>query len=104
MREVMPHIARWMHTGRSVALATVVRTWGSSPRPSGAKMAINDQGEFVGSVSGGCVEAAVIEAAMQAMDERRPSLLRFGVSDEQAWQVGLSCGGSIEVFVEPLSR
>ena len=102
MRDIIPHLMRWRERGEQAALATVIKTWGSSPRPAGAKMAVNEHGEFAGSVSGGCVEAAVIEAAAQTIATGMPKLLRFGVSDEQAWSVGLTCGGSIEVLVEHL--
>jgi xanthine dehydrogenase accessory factor len=100
MRELIPNLLRWRERGDQIALATVTKTWGSSPRPAGAKMAVNANGEFTGSVSGGCVESAVIDAAMNVIATGEPRLLRFGVSDEQAWSVGLTCGGSIEVFVE----
>ena len=103
MREISTSLQQWLAGGRATAIATVIKTWGSSPRPAGAKMAINEQGEFAGSVSGGCVETAVIEAAMQVIQTGKPRLLQFGVSNEQAWEVGLSCGGKIEVFVEPLA-
>jgi xanthine/CO dehydrogenase XdhC/CoxF family maturation factor len=98
--EIMEQAARWRETGKGVALATVVNTWGSSPRPIGSKLAVDDAGAFVGSVSGGCVEGAVVEEALKAMSDGRPRLLDFGVSDEQAWEVGLACGGKIEIFVE----
>lgn len=102
MREVMSQIAEWQGQGLEVALATVVKTWGSAPRPIGAKMAMNREGQMVGSVSGGCVEAAVLEEGLRVLASKEPRLLRFGVTDDQAWAVGLSCGGKIEVFVEPL--
>src|SRR5262245_23377669 len=102
MRDLLPILLRWRERGDQIALATVTKTWGSSPRSAGAKMAVNAGGEFAGSVSGGCVETAVIEQAMNVLTAREPKLLRFGVSDEQAWSVGLTCGGSIEVFVERL--
>ena len=98
--EVMQQAVRWREAGQGVALATVVSTWGSSPRPTGSKLAINEEGGFVGSVSGGCVEGAVIEEAQAAIRDGKPRLLDFGVSDEQAWEVGLACGGKIQVFVE----
>lgn len=98
--EVMQQAVRWREAGQGVALATVVSTWGSSPRPTGSKLAINEEGGFVGSVSGGCVEGAVIEEAQAAVRDGKPRLLDFGVSDEQAWEVGLACGGKIQVFVE----
>src|ERR687883_1738528 len=98
--EILEQAARWREAGKGVALATVVSTWGSSPRPIGSKLAVNDGGAFVGSVSGGCVEGAVVEEALAAIRDGRPRLLDFGVSDEQAWEVGLACGGKIEIFVE----
>lgn len=102
MREITAKILEWQQEGQAVALATVVKTWGSAPRPVGAKMAITDTGSMVGSVSGGCVEAAVIEEARAVLVDGRPKLVRFGVTEAQAWAVGLSCGGQIEVFLEPL--
>jgi GTPase len=98
--EIMQQAARWREAGQGVALATVVSTWGSSPRPTGSKLAISEEGAFVGSVSGGCVEGAVIEQAQATIEDGKPRLLDFGVSDEQAWEVGLACGGKIQVFVE----
>jgi xanthine/CO dehydrogenase XdhC/CoxF family maturation factor len=102
MQEILSDLEIWQARGDSIVVATVINTWGSSPRAPGAKMAINQQGEFVGSVSGGCVEGAVVEEALQVMRTGRPKLLRYGVADEEAWEVGLACGGSIEIFVEPL--
>src|SRR5262245_55480893 len=102
MRDVLADIERWRAQGRPVALATVVETWGSAPRPAGGKMAVAQGGAIAGSVSGGCVENAVVEAAAQTLATGRPQLLKFGVSDDTAWSVGLACGGSIEVFVERL--
>jgi xanthine/CO dehydrogenase XdhC/CoxF family maturation factor len=90
----------WRLAGHAVALATVVETWGSAPRPAGSQLACNERGEFVGSVSGGCVEVAVIEAAAEVMRGAPPKLLEYGVSDEQSWAVGLACGGRICVFIE----
>ncbi len=90
----------WRKAGRGVALATVVETWGSAPRPSGSSLVINDEGTFLGSVSGGCVEGAVVTEALDVIDSGTPKLLEFGVADETAWKVGLSCGGTIRVFVE----
>ena len=100
--DILEQAARWRAAGQGVALATVVKTWGSSPRPAGAKLAVADSGAFVGSVSGGCVEGAVIGEAIEAIRDGKPRLLDFGVSDEQAWEVGLACGGKIEIFVEPV--
>jgi xanthine/CO dehydrogenase XdhC/CoxF family maturation factor len=102
MRDLIPAIERWQRDGKRVALATVVDVWGSAPRPVGSRMAVSSAGDLEGSVSGGCVEGAVFEAAQEAIRTRRPCLLSFGVSDETAWSVGLSCGGQIDVFVEPL--
>ena len=98
--DIMEQAARWRETGKGVALATVVNTWGSSPRPIGSKLAVDEAGAFVGSVSGGCVEGAVIGEAQESIKDGKPRLLEFGVSDEQAWEVGLACGGKIEIFVE----
>ena len=93
-------LAGWRAQRKGVALATVVRTWGSSPRPQGSLLAVADDGAFVGSVSGGCIEAAVIGEALEAIRDGRPRMLEYGVSDEQAWEVGLACGGRVQVFVE----
>lgn len=104
MRELLEQIDSWCKAGREVAVATVVKVWGSGPRPLGSRMAVTDRGEMVGSVSGGCVEGAVSQAAQEVLASRVPQLLRFGVSDDAAWAVGLSCGGEIEVFVEALEE
>jgi len=90
----------WRRAGHGVALASVIETWGSAPRPVGSHLVIRDDGTFLGSVSGGCVEGAVVSEAMEVIGEGTPRLLEFGVADEAAWQVGLSCGGRIKVFVE----
>ena len=90
----------WKKAGHGVALATVVETWGSAPRPAGSILVINDDGTFLGSVSGGCVEGAVVTEALDVISSGEPKLLEFGVADETAWNVGLSCGGTIRVFVE----
>ena len=90
----------WLASGHSVALATVVSTWGSSPRPVGSQLAVNNKKSFVGSVSGGCIEGSVIETAISVMQSGKPSILKFNVSNELAWEVGLACGGTIEVYVE----
>ncbi|MBS1249691.1 MAG: putative xanthine dehydrogenase subunit A [Chloroflexi bacterium] len=103
MRDILEKITQWAERGESVALATVIQTWGSSPRPVGADMAISGSGEITGSVSGGCVEGAVVEAALDVLESGHPRLLHFGVTDQTAWRVGLSCGGEIEVFVRPLA-
>ena len=96
--------ARWHAGGEAVALATVVETWGSAPRLAGSLMVISAGGRIAGSVSGGCVEAAVIEAALETLQDGRPQMLSYGVSDGSAWSVGLACGGTIRVFVEPLGE
>lgn len=104
MRDLISTIDAWRARGDGVALATVVKTDGSTPRPIGAKMIVNSRGEFAGSVSGGCVEGAVIEEALRVLKTGKPKLLKYGIADETAWDVGLSCGGMIEVFVEPTSQ
>ncbi len=102
MRDILPELENWVSSGQSVALATVVRTWGSSPRRVGAKMALTADGKITGSVSGGCVEGAVFESGVEVLDKRQPKFLHFGVADETAWEIGLACGGKIDVFVQPL--
>lgn len=104
MKEVIEAIDSWLAAGEtSIALATVIHTWGSAPRKTGAKMAFTDGGATIaGSVSGGCVEGAVIEAGGEVLASGRPRLLHFGVADETAWGVGLACGGTIDVWLEPL--
>ena len=94
----------WHNEGRQVALATVVSTWGSSPRPCGSQLVVDDGGEFFGSVSGGCVESAVIMEAMQVMKSKTPRLLDFSVSNEMAWDVGLACGGTVRIYVEAVTE
>ncbi|QDO99787.1 XdhC family protein [Ferrovibrio terrae] len=92
----------WKQAGKGVALATVVTTWGSAPRPVGSQLAVDDEGKFIGSVSGGCIEGAVVTEALDAIADGKPRMLDFGVSDAQAWEVGLACGGKIQVYVERL--
>jgi xanthine dehydrogenase accessory factor len=104
MRDVLPDIERWRAEGRPVAVATVIETWGSAPRAAGAKMAMTAEGGIAGSVSGGCVESAVFEEGREALASGKPRLLHFGVTDDRAWEVGLACGGTIEVFVEKLDE
>jgi xanthine/CO dehydrogenase XdhC/CoxF family maturation factor len=101
--DVLRQAQSWSGAGRGVAIATVVSTWGSAPRPAGSQLAVNDHGEFVGSVSGGCVEPAVIREALESIRDGKPRMLRYGVSNERAWEVGLACGGTIEVHVQRLS-
>ncbi|MFZ1682366.1 MAG: XdhC family protein [Rhizobiaceae bacterium] len=92
----------WLDAGRKVAIATVTETWGSAPRPVGSHLVIDGDGNFHGSVSGGCVEGAVVSEAADVIESGRPRLMEFGVADETAWRVGLSCGGRIAVYVERL--
>jgi xanthine/CO dehydrogenase XdhC/CoxF family maturation factor len=98
--DILKQAATWRAAGKGVAMATVVTTWGSSPRPVGSKLAVDDKGAFVGSVSGGCIEGAVVQEALDAIKDGKPRLLDFGVTNEQAWEVGLACGGKVQVFVE----
>ena len=100
--DVLGKVQEWRGAGRKVALATVVTTWGSSPRPVGSQMAVGPDCTMIGSVSGGCIEGAVVKEALDAMKDGKPRLLDFGVTDEQAWDVGLACGGKVQVFVEPV--
>ena len=100
--DVLAEATRWLDDGRRVALATVVATWGSSPRPVGSQLAVDAQGNMVGSVSGGCIEGAVVHEAGSVMESGAPKLLEYGVTDEMAWEVGLACGGTVKVFVERL--
>ena len=102
MKELFNDIDRWIANGNRVAIATVVTVEGSAPRPVGAAMAVSSGGELAGSVSGGCVETAVFEEAQQVLATGVPKRMRYGITDEMAWDVGLACGGTIEVFVEPL--
>ena len=101
MRDILADLDHWREENKSIALATVIQTWGSSPRRAGAKMAITPDGGITGSVSGGCVEGAVFEEGVEALKKNQPKLLHFGVADETAWDVGLACGGSIDIFVKP---
>jgi xanthine/CO dehydrogenase XdhC/CoxF family maturation factor len=98
--DILREAERWRREGRGVAIATVVETWGSAPRPTGSHLVVDGEGTFLGSVSGGCVEGAVITEAMDVIEDGRPRMLEFGVADETAWQAGLSCGGRIRVYVE----
>jgi xanthine/CO dehydrogenase XdhC/CoxF family maturation factor len=100
--DVLGLAAAWREAGERVAVATVVETWGSSPRPAGSQMAVSERGRIAGSVSGGCIEGAVADAAKAVMESGVPRLLSFGVTNERAWEVGLACGGKVSVFVERL--
>ncbi len=101
MQDILPTLEKWLEAGRPFALATVIKTWGSAPRPVGSALAISETNDMAGSVSGGCVEGAVARKAAEVLRSGKGELLRFGVSDEDAWSVGLSCGGNIEVWLEP---
>jgi len=101
--DILQAAEEWKKAGHGVALATVVETWGSAPRPAGSNLVINDEGSFLGSVSGGCVEGAVVTEALDIIASGQPKLLEFGVADETAFNVGLSCGGTIRVFVEKVA-
>ncbi|MDQ3655559.1 MAG: XdhC family protein [Chloroflexota bacterium] len=102
MSEWLPEIDTWRAEGKQVAVATVVTVEGSAPRPVGARMAVTAKGELAGSVSGGCVENAVVMEAQEVLRSGTPRLVRYGITDDMAWDVGLACGGTIEVFVEPV--
>lgn len=102
MREVLEELNRWTLEGEDVALATVIETWGSSPRPLGSKMLVTASGKMAGSVSNGCIEGAVFEEAQKVLKTREPKVAAFGVADDVAFEVGLACGGHIEVFIQPL--
>jgi xanthine dehydrogenase accessory factor len=100
--DILTLAAGWRDAGETVAVATVTATWGSSPRPAGSRMAVTQSGRIAGSVSGGCIEAAVAEVAQEVISTSQPRLLDFGISNETAWHVGLACGGKLQVFVEAL--
>lgn len=102
MKDVLDDIERWRDAGRRVAVATVIEVQGSGPRGPGATMAVNEDGEVAGSVSGGCIEGAVVTAALEVLAEGTPKMCSFGYSDDEAFAVGLTCGGTISLFVEPL--
>ena len=102
--KILDEAKDWLTVNRSVVLATVIQTWGSSPRPIGSRMIINDKGDFSGSVSGGCVETAVVSECMDLLKESKPfKKIEFKVSNESAWEVGLACGGEIAIFLEQIN-
>ena len=102
--KILDEAKDWLTAKRNVVLATVIQTWGSSPRPTGSRMIINDKGDFSGSVSGGCVETAVVRECMGLIKEKKPfKKIEFKVSDESAWEVGLACGGEIAIFLEQIN-
>src|SRR6476620_2336092 len=100
--DILATAEAWAKAGRGVALATVIETWGSAPRPVGSNLVIDGEGNFLGSVSGGCVEGAVVTEALDVIESGKPRTLEFGVADETGWKVGLSCGGTIRVYLEKL--
>jgi xanthine/CO dehydrogenase XdhC/CoxF family maturation factor len=100
--DVLATALAWKEAGRDVAVATVTSTWGSSPRPAGSQLVVDETGAMIGSVSGGCIEGAVVREALEVMEDGKPRLLDFGVTNEQAWEVGLACGGKLQVYVERL--
>ena len=102
--KILDEAKDWLNAKRNVVLATVIQTWGSSPRPIGSRMIINDKGDFSGSVSGGCVETAVVRECMCLIKEKKPfKKIEFKVSNESAWEVGLACGGEIAIFLEQIN-
>jgi xanthine/CO dehydrogenase XdhC/CoxF family maturation factor len=101
--DILKEAENWRRAGRGVAVATVVETWGSAPRPVGSHLVIDHEGNFLGSVSGGCVEGDVLAEAADAIADGKPRMLEFGVADETAWRAGLSCGGRIKVYVEKVA-
>ncbi len=101
-QDILAIAAAWAGAGRPVALATVTSTWGSSPRPAGSQLVVDAEGHMMGSVSGGCIEGAVVREALEVMADGKPRLLDFGITNEQAWEVGLACGGKLQVYVERL--
>ena len=102
--KILDEAKDWLAAQRSVVLATVIQTWGSSPRPIGSRMIINDKGDFSGSVSGGCVETAVVRECVGLLNEKKPfKKIEFKVSNESAWEVGLACGGEIAIFLEQIN-
>ena len=102
MKEILPEVEAWRDAGEKVVVATVVATRRSAPRPIGTSLAVSESGKMCGSVSGGCVESDVFDNAMAVMHDGEPRLLHYGITDEMAWDVGLPCGGEIDVFVEPV--
>ena len=100
--DILLEAEKWRRAGRGVAVATVIETWGSAPRPVGSHLVIDDEGHFLGSVSGGCVEGDVVAQAIDVIGDGKPTTLEFGVADETVWRAGLSCGGRIKVYVERL--
>ncbi len=103
IEDILAIAQSWSGSGRNVAIATVIETWGSSPRPVGSQLVVDGDGAFLGSVSGGCIEGAVVAEATEVIASGEPRLLSFGVTDAQAWEAGLACGGKIRLYVEPIT-
>ena len=102
--KILDEAKDWLATNHDVVLATVIQTWGSSPRPTGSRMIVNEKGDFSGSVSGGCVETAVVRECMSLLKEKKPfKKIEFKVSNKSAWEVGLACGGEIAIFLEQIN-
>ena len=101
-QDILDTAQHWLDEGRDIALATVIETWGSAPCPNGSQLVVDAQTNFIGSVSGGCVETAVIGEAQEVIKTGQPVVLEYGVTNEMAWEVGLACGGQIKVYVEPI--
>jgi xanthine/CO dehydrogenase XdhC/CoxF family maturation factor len=100
--DVLEQAAAWRRDGRGVAVATVIDTWGSSPRPIGSQLAVDAEGQMIGSVYGGCIEGAVVREAQEVIAGGPPRMLDFGITNEQAWDVGLACGGKLQIWLEAL--
>ena len=100
--DILATAREWHARGKKIAVATVIETWGSAPRPSGSQLVVDDECHFQGSVSGGCVESAVISEALEVIKTKTPRLMEFGITNERAWEVGLACGGRISIYIEPL--
>jgi xanthine/CO dehydrogenase XdhC/CoxF family maturation factor len=98
--EILSAAVDWKRQGKGVAIATVTATWGSSPRPTGSQLVVDADGRMLGSVSGGCIEGAVVKEAQEVIADGKPRLLDFGITNEQAWEVGLACGGKLQIFLE----
>ena len=101
--DIFTPLSRWLKAKRQVALATVISTWGSAPRPVGGQMAIDINGEIIGSVSGGCIEGAVIAESIKSIKDRKTRIKDYGISNDMAWEVGLACGGELKILIQPLN-
>ena len=101
-KDIIQLASNWLEQGKQIAIATVIETWGSSPRPCGSQLVVDADGNFEGSVSGGCVEGSVISEAKNVINTRKSRILEFGITNEMAWEVGLACGGKVRIYVEPV--